>query len=486
MTARKEFAMRILVLGGSPKGEKSVTMQYVRWLKECLPEHEFEIVHAASRIAFLERDETAFAAVIEAARRADAVLWAFPLYVFTVCSQYKRFIELLWERGAADAFRGKYSASLSTSIHFFDHAAHEYIRGVAEDLGMRFSGAFSSRMDDLQRSECRAQLLLFARELIETCERRLPLPRRSAPLPMAATAPRATERDAASTGPAFSEPQPRLASSSGRRVLVLVDYPEKPIGSMARRFASAARSLGLETELLGLDEMGMLGGCLGCLKCGQANHCAYEGKDGFIEAFRSKVMNADLLVYAGTIRNRGFSARWQAFLDRSFFNTHQRVLKGKQFLVLASGPLSALANLRETLQAYVEWQGGNLVDFLSDEVDSSGELDALVDAAAERASSALAAGAMKPATFLGVGGMKIFRDDIYGSLRIIFKADHKAYGRDGTYDFPWKRPFEQLAVRALYWITSIPAVYRGMMRDFPSFMLMQFKPVFARRAGRGA
>ena len=75
---------------------------------------------------------------------------------------------------------------------------------------------------------------------------------------------------------------------------------------------------------------------------GQANRCAYEGKDGFIERFRNKVMGSDLLVYAGTIK------------DRSFFNTHQGVLRGKQFLVLAAGPLSYLGNLRETLQAYVE------------------------------------------------------------------------------------------------------------------------------------
>ena len=96
--------MRILVLGGSPKGETSVTWQYVRWLRENLVGHDLECIQIASRIQLLEKDEAAFAAVIGAVRRADALIWAFPLYVFTVCSQYKRFIELLGERGVEAAF----------------------------------------------------------------------------------------------------------------------------------------------------------------------------------------------------------------------------------------------------------------------------------------------------------------------------------------------------------------------------------------------
>jgi hypothetical protein len=268
------------------------------------------------------------------------------------------------------------------------------------------------------------------------------------------------------------------------KVLVLVDYPELAVGSMARRFAVEASASGAEVEALALEDMGIKGGCTGCLKCGQANRCAYEGKDGFIDAFRSKVQTADLLVFAGTTRDRALSARWKAFLDRGFFNTHQSVLKGKQFLFLVSGPLSRLDNLRQTLQAYVEWQGGNIVDFVSDEVLTGPELDALVDTAALRCFAALASGEMRPATFLGVGGVKVFRDDIYGELRIVFKGDHRAYKRDGVYDFPQRRLLKRLVVWLGYWITSIPAVYRRMIANFPAFMIMQYKPIFA-KAKRG-
>src|SRR5208337_5253567 len=38
-----------------------------------------------------------------------------------------------------------------------------------------------------------------------------------------------------------------------------------------------------------------------------------------------------------------------------------------------------------------------------------------------------------PLTFLGVGGINLFRDDIYGRLRTVFTAYHRAYQRLGWY-----------------------------------------------------
>jgi multimeric flavodoxin WrbA len=52
------------------------------------------------------------------------VLWAFPLYYLLVASQYKRFIELIFENNSTAAFKGKYAAVLTTSINFYDHTAH--------------------------------------------------------------------------------------------------------------------------------------------------------------------------------------------------------------------------------------------------------------------------------------------------------------------------------------------------------------------------
>jgi multimeric flavodoxin WrbA len=455
--------MKIVVLGGSPKGETSVTMQYVRWIVKSFPEHEFDVRQVAQGITALEKSDERLAEVIGSVEEAEAVIWAFPLYVYTVCSQYKRFIELIHERKMEGAFSGKYAASLSTSIHFYDHTAHNYIAEVSEDLGMNFTGSFSPKMDDILQPECRRQLELFAGELIDAASRRLPLPRRSSPLPAYVPAsPR-------------SLPVGDARVATGKRVAVIVDYPEGNAGAMARRFASKLQG---DVDLIELPSIDIKGGCLGCLRCGRNNRCAWEGKDGFIETYRTRIKTADIIVYAGTVRDRALSARWKTYLDRSFFNTHQRSLQGKQFVFLVAGPLSAMTNLRETLSAYVEWQGSNIVDFVSDEVPDSPSLEAIIDATAARAVAAAEAAAFKPVTFRGVAGMKVFRDDVYGGLRIVFKGDHREYRRTGVYDFPTRKIFVRLAVWLGYWITSIPFIYRGMMKDFPKRMIRSYQPLF--------
>ena len=133
--------MKIAVLNGSPKGEVSVTMQYVHFLEQRFPEAEFNFFDVALKIRKLEKDDKAFQEVIDGIAAADAVLWAFPLYFLVVCSQYKRFIELIFEKNAVSVFRGKPAASLSTSINFFDYTAHNYINAVCDDLDMNYFGA---------------------------------------------------------------------------------------------------------------------------------------------------------------------------------------------------------------------------------------------------------------------------------------------------------------------------------------------------------
>ncbi|HTX54579.1 MAG TPA: NAD(P)H-dependent oxidoreductase, partial [Candidatus Baltobacteraceae bacterium] len=120
--------MKIVVLNGSPKGDVSVTRQYVLHLEKAFPQHAFEILHVAQQSRKLEHDAAAFEDVLQKVRSADGILWAFPLYILLVSSQYKRFIDLLWTRGADSAFRGKHAATLSTSIHYYDSNAHTYMR----------------------------------------------------------------------------------------------------------------------------------------------------------------------------------------------------------------------------------------------------------------------------------------------------------------------------------------------------------------------
>ncbi len=88
---------------------------------------------------------------------------------------------------------------------------------------------------------------------------------------------------------------------------------------MLERFGQSFSS---HVEVLNLNDVDIKGGCLGCIKCGYDNTCAYEGKDGFMEFFNTKVKSADVLVLAGTVQDRYLSSRWKLYFDRSFFNGH--------------------------------------------------------------------------------------------------------------------------------------------------------------------
>jgi multimeric flavodoxin WrbA len=455
--------MTILVLNGSPKGEQSVTMQYVRYLAGLHPQREFRVRHVAHRVRSLELHPEQFQALIEEVRQAELVLWAFPLYFLLVCSQYKRFIELIGERAAGDAFHGRYAACLSTSINFFDTTAHRYLQAVCEDLGMRFLGSYSAHMQDLLRADERRRLAGFAEDLFASIDAgcrpaRLypPLVHRSRPIAAAAPG--------------------RRVEAAGRRVVLLTDARPQQTGllAMIERFRA---SLGGEVEVLNLHKLDIKGGCLGCLRCGPDNRCAYSGKDGFIEFYNGKLKNADVLVFAGAVVDRQLSWKWREFFDRSFFNGHAPSLPGKQMAFLVSGPLGQLPDLRLVYEGWAEMQRSHLAAFLSDEAEDAAELGAALDGLAERLVRLAGSGYLRPRTFLGVAGQKIFRDEIWGSLRFVFRADHRAYRRQGFYDFPQKRLGRRILVHLACLLTGLP----GIRRRFPAMirrgMLMPYRRV---------
>ena len=163
--------------------------------------------------------------------------------------------------------------------------------------------------------------------------------------------------------------------------------------------------------------------------------------------FNTRVRSADILLFCGGIRDRYLSARWKMYFGRSFFNTHQPVMKGKQMGFLISGPLSGIPNLREILTAYAEINGANPAGFVSDEMGDSKRLDRAIYGLAERLTRSAEQGYVGSPSFLGVGGMKVFRDDVWGELRVIFQADHKTYRKTGVFDFPQKRVLRNLFIR---------------------------------------
>jgi multimeric flavodoxin WrbA len=434
--------MKITVLNGSPKGMASVTIQYVLFLQKKYPQHELRILNVCHDITKLEDNEDAFLEVIGTIQASDAVLWATPVYVLLVPGPYKRFIELVFERSAQAAFHDKYAATLTTSVRFFDHTAHRYLNAISDDLGMHYVGAYSAEMFDLLKVEEQKRLMFFWDGFLRAVEERRPTQRRHDPV--IATTFDYTPGDVG-----------RRISTGGRKILVLTgaDKDDTNVHGMVRRFCDCFAE---PVEVVNIQDMRIHGGCLGCIRCSFDNVCVYRDADDVYGVYR-KMMAADVIIHAVAIKGRFLSARWKTLVDRGFFNNHVPILAGKQVGYLVSGPLPQLPYLREILESFAEIGQTNLIGIVSDECRDSQEMDRLLDGFAHRTMECAEAGYIGPITFLGKGGKKILRDEVWAGLRFVFPLDHRYYKSHGLYDFPSRNMKKRLT--EAFW---------GLLLRFPS------------------
>lgn len=443
--------MNIIVLNGSPKGELSVTLQYVRYLAKKYPQHDFSILHIARNIQQIENDRQRFTAVIDQVAAADLVLWSFPLYYLLVHAHYKRFIELIWERQATAAFQNKYALAITTSLHFYDHTALQYIRAVCDDLEMRFLDYFSADMQDLLDTEKRRLLLVFADSALRTVAQQRP--------------PFRTPQPAEVKPPTYRPgPAPSAIDPGDKKVLIVTDAKD-PAGNQARMVSRLQACFGGQAKVVNLQELSIKTSCLGCIQCGYDNCCPLEDRDDFIPFYRDRVMTADILIYAGTIQDRYLSARWKTFFDRTFFMGHTPNIKDKQIGIVLAGPLSRNPHLREILQAYFEMMETNLVAIVSDENNDSTTLDDQLDLLTRNLVTFSQQNYRRPRTFLGIAGHKLLRDEIWGRLRFPFIADHHYFKTHGGYDFPHRAWRSRLRNSLMLLMMKIPRIRKEVYRQ---------------------
>ena len=146
-------------------------------------------------------------------------------------------------------------------------------------------------------------------------------------------------------------------------------------------------------------------------------------------------------------------------------------MRGKQIGFVISGPLGQIHNLREILEATVEMQYAGLVGFVSDDAGSPAELNEALQNMASRSVALSKLDYVPPPTFYQVAGKKIFRDAVWGRLRVVFQADHRYYKEHGMYDFPQKNYKWRIINSALVLLTKIPAVRREFIRRVKTEMI---------------
>jgi multimeric flavodoxin WrbA len=458
--------MKIIVLNGSPKGMLSATLHYVLFLQKKFPEHDFQIFHICDDCQRLESDPAALDEVLEAVRGGDGVLWSFPVYTFLVHSHYKRFIELVFARGAQSAFRDKYTATLSTSIHFFDHTAHNYLQGICDDWGMRYVGAFSVWVYDLLVAKEKARFLEFARGFLAAIQGQVPTARVWEPV---------------GSLPAEYVPSPAKTrvALGGKRMVILMDAPEAD-SNVARMAGRLRESVDGQVETINLSALRIASGCNGCFQCGGDGRCVLRNADDINDLYLTKLVPADILVMAGTIVDRYLSWRWKLFFDRGFFLPVVPWWPGKQLAFLVSGPLRQLPNLREILEGYAEFHQANLAGIVTDESPDCAETDRLLEHLAQRMADCSRSGYVRPSTFLGVGGTKIFRDGTWGVLRPVFQVAHRYYRAHGMYDFPQNSLKNWFLITAGMWFVNLPGVRGRFFRSLKEDMIAPLRKLLAR------
>jgi multimeric flavodoxin WrbA len=455
--------MKIVVLNGSPKGDLSLTLQYVHFIEEWFPQHEFKIFEVSKQMNTVKINEKLFMEIIDEVKAADGVLWSFPLYIALVAAQYKKFIELIFEKKVTAGFENKYTAVLTTSIKFMDHIAHNYMQAICDDLNMKYVSSFSAEMDDLLKEKEQNRLITFAANFFNTIQNNRVLPKYYSPIMYHQLdyLPGKVENP---------------IDQGTKKIIILTEVlpVQKNLLSMIERFKN---SFVKKIEIINLNDMDIKGGCLECYRCGYDNTCIYAGKDEFINTYNFRLKEADILVFAGVIEDRFLSSKWKLFFDRGFFNSHTPSFTGKQIGFIISGPLRQIPNLKEMLEGYSQWQRANLAGIITDEYDDSVIVDGIIDNFAQNLVTFADKNYVQPMTFLGVGGIKILRDDVWGKLRFIWRADHRYYKKNGIYDFPQKDYKTRITNAVVMLLMKIPRFRNEFYKVTQSEMIKPFQKI---------
>ncbi len=444
--------MNILILNGSPAGDDSITLQTVRYIQKLFPGHEWAQLNVAPKLKALERD---FSEAREKLEKAELLLFSYPVYTFLAPAQLHRFIALMKESGVD--LRGKTATQLSTSKHFYDVTAHEYIRLNCADLGLRYLRGLSADMEDLLTEKGREEARAFFARILWAMERGV-----DETLPQSAGAPFVSS-------PATLPPR-EADRTNPKEVVIVADMgPEDAaLAAMVDRFR---RVFPGPSRVVNIREFVFAGGCLGCFRCAGTGRCFYT--DGFDKLLREEIQRADATVYAFAIRDHSMGCRFKFYDDRQFCNGHRTVTMGKPVGYLIDGPLSREPGLRMLLEARAQVGGNHLSWIAGNEGDTDGEIDRL----ASELDYDLRTGYRESGNFYGVGGMKIFRDLIF-TMRGLMREDHRFYKKHGFYkDFPQRHRGKIAAMYLVGAMMNQPGLRKKLGTNITRGMLMPYENV---------
>lgn len=462
--------MNILVINGSPKGDYSITLQTILYLQKKFQDCNFEILHVGQKIKALERD---FAPAAEQIKKADVLLFSYPVYTFIAPCQLHRFIELMKENKVDVS--GKFATQLTTSKHFYDVTAHRYVMENSQDMGLKFVRGLSADMEDLLEEKGQKEAENFWKHFLWCVEKDIyePIPVKGETAPLKETTVPEASQMSAKTEEAESKAAESKASEDSieaKKGIVIVTDCEKDdqtLQAMIDRFQAV---IDYSTRVVNIREYPFRGGCLGCFNCAVSGKCVYI--DGFDDYLRNDIQNGDAIVYAFTIKDHSMGAAFKMYDDRQFCNGHRTVTMGMPIGYLVNGHYSQEENLRMIIEGRAE-VGSN---FLAGVATNETNPDQAIDNMAANLVYVLKNKHTQPQNFFGVGGMKIFRDLIY-LMQGMMKADHKFYKVHGQYDFPQKKKGTLIKMYLVGMLISNSKIKNKMGNAMNEGMIMPYRKV---------
>lgn len=206
-----------------------------------------------------------------------------------------------------------------------------------------------------------------------------------------------------------------------------------------------------KTRVINIAEYPFAGGCLGCFSCAVDGRCVY--KDGFDRFLREEIQTTSAIVYAFTIKDHSMGASFKRYDDRQFCNGHRTVTMGMPTGYIINGNYAVEENLRLIIEGRCQ-VGQNFLAGCATDTQGIIKLSKSLAYALEHKYT-------PPQNFLGLGGMKIFRDLIY-LMRGLMKADHRFYKEHGIYDFPQKKVGTVLKMKLVGSLMTNPRIKAKM------------------------
>lgn len=421
--------MNILVLNGSPKGDNSITLQTMIYLKNHFRNHRYIHLNVGARINSYVNDWSQAASVLE---KADLIIFSYPVYTFLVPSQLHRFVELMKTSGIN--FHGKWMTQITTSKHFYDSTAHRFIEDNCADMGFKIIKGLSADMDDLTTSKGRTEAKKFFRYVLWSIDNNLDTtmsPNIYKPTHRTVHETPSAKRRISANASMVQVSESIYTDHDDSEVVIVADLApdDKQLDAMIKRFRNTYDG---KTRLVNIHDFAFKGGCLSCFNCATDGTCIYT--DGFDKLLRAEIQTGSAIVIAFSIKDHSMGSIFKTYDDRQFCNGHRTVTMGRSFGYLISGNLSREENLRTVIEARCEVGGNFLAGIATDEFNPDAEIDKL----ALRLRYAIDYAYVQPSNFYGVGGRKIFRDLIW-LMQGMMKADHRFFKEHAQYDFPQKR-----------------------------------------------